>query len=265
VAAFVPTSGKRDDGLSQSMVARLTAHRTLALRAELMKRPDVALVAVTHRLLSLAFYRDGCSYGTGSTPDTALVLSGPDYQTSVDHHAHDLSGTPAVLALAETREAIRAELPADTVALWDYLLGLEPARLSELMAFGLAQTVWAVEPAGMSARRTRSENADQLARAVGLDMADYWTADAGFFHTLGKPRLIGALQEGAGVPPESVAKLKKNELADKAASELEGKRWLPPVLRTPPVPTIAEVMKQTLVPASATPVADGEADADLAA
>lgn len=263
VAASVPASSKREDGLSQSMVARLTAHRTMALRAELVKRPDVALVAVTHRLLSLAFYRDGNSYGGGWTPDSALVLTGVNYQTDVKQHADDLASSPAAVAINAAREAIRAELPGDTLALWDYLMGLDATKLSQLMAFAVSLNVYAVEPAGQSTQQARKEGANQLARALDLDMADYWTADAGFFHTLGKPDLTKALQEGAAVDPATVASLKKGELAEKATVELEGKRWLPAILRTSPAPSIAEVPKETLIRASVTSYHDEEDDAAL--
>ena len=43
--------------LSDSLVADLTAHRTLGLRLALSDQPDVALVAVTHAMLAQTFYR----------------------------------------------------------------------------------------------------------------------------------------------------------------------------------------------------------------
>lgn len=43
------------DNISGSLQEELTAQRTVALRAALMSRPDVALVAITHKLAGLLF------------------------------------------------------------------------------------------------------------------------------------------------------------------------------------------------------------------
>lgn len=231
--ASVPTaSGKRADGLSQATVEQLTAHRTVALRASLLTRPDVALVAMTHRLLTLAFYRTTYGYDSNHSVDTALTLNA-DGRDRLDF-TPELAATAAGAAIVAQREAIRSQLPENTVDLWAFLQGLAAEKLNELFAFGVAMQVYAVQPAGYSATRTRMENANQIARAVELDMADFWSPDAAFLGGLPKEGLIEALKDGAAADPASLGNLKKGELAGRALTELEGKRWLPDILKTPP-------------------------------
>src|SRR6516164_6617644 len=45
-----PAEITNPERISGSLRQELTAHRTVAIRAELMARPDIALVAITHRL-----------------------------------------------------------------------------------------------------------------------------------------------------------------------------------------------------------------------
>ena len=44
------TQESETPSVSQALTEELTAQRTVALRAEMLARPDIALVAITHRL-----------------------------------------------------------------------------------------------------------------------------------------------------------------------------------------------------------------------
>lgn len=222
-------SAKRADGLSASLVENLTAHRTLALRAALMDSPRVAMVAVVHRLAVLTFYKAAF----GGTPDSALVLSGSDYQTDPMRYGDDLATSKAVEAIKARRAAIKASLPAEADDLWDFLLASTDAELMELQAFCASQQLYAVQH-GHFRNDSRRRSADGIARAMGFDMADWWEADAEFFKRIPKDEITRALKEGADVEDEGLAKLKKGELAERAAQALDGKRWVPDVIRTPP-------------------------------
>ena len=67
-------------------------------------------------------------------------------------------------------------LPDDPDELWDWLLEQEQVVVLELLAFCVGQTVHAVPLAHDSRNAPRLVAADQLAKAVNLDMADWWTS-----------------------------------------------------------------------------------------
>jgi ParB family chromosome partitioning protein len=81
-----------------------------------------------------------------------------------------------------------------------------------------------------------ASDANALAEAVGLDMADWWEPTAqGFLNHVSKAQIADALKEaGSELAVDQIGVLKKDALAVKAASQLAGKRWLPLPLRRPP-------------------------------
>ena len=71
--------------------------------------------------------------------------------------------------------------------------------------------------------------ADAIATAVGLDMADWWTATAdSYFAQVPKARIAEAVAEAVSAEASaSLAKLKKGEAVAKAEALVSGTRWLP--------------------------------------
>ena len=132
----------------------------------------------------------------------------------------------------------------DDAALWDYLASLDQAsRLSLLahcLSFGINALHEKVNPygAGISASglTKRMTQSDLVAQAVDLDMAAAgWkpTADT-FPGRVTKARIVQAVAEAKGErTAESIAHLKKSDMAARAAVLLEGSGWLPEPLRTP--------------------------------
>ncbi|WEK39827.1 MAG: hypothetical protein P0Y50_15025 [Candidatus Brevundimonas colombiensis] len=76
--------------------------------------------------------------------------------------------------------------------------------------------------------------AETLATAVGLNMAGTWSATAaGYFSRVSKARMLEAVTEAVGAEEAGrIAGMKKADMADAAERLLEGRGWLPPVLRT---------------------------------
>jgi ParB family chromosome partitioning protein len=108
-----------------------------------------------------------------------------------------------------------------------WLIALQQSELLELLALCAASTVNAV------ASSEGPHDADALAQAVQLDMADWWepTKD-GYLSRVSKAQIIQALKEaGPGLADDGIGECRKDELVAKAASRLEGKRWLPTPLR----------------------------------
>lgn len=237
-------SAKRDDGLSAAQVANLTAHRTLALQAHMMSRPDVAFVALVHRMLLVAFYKDrNRSYWSTATPDSALVLSGRSREHNILKHGdaeNDLHTCPAMLEIERRKDEVRRQLPVQD-GLWTYLNEQPQERLMELLAVATADQLYVVQT--LSSLGYRGTSADDIARASGFEMADFWSPDEAFFAKQKKDQILAAIREvGAEVTP-AMEKMKRSELASVAADAVDGKRWVPPIIRTPEaVPLTAEQM-----------------------
>src|SRR6185437_11126321 len=99
---------------SAALVRRLTSQRTLALQATLLERPDVALIALTHRLLLKAFP----IYGSGGDSAVGIELRNAE----VGPDGEELAGSLAQVALRARYAQIEARLPQAPEQLFEWLL-----------------------------------------------------------------------------------------------------------------------------------------------
>ena len=216
-------------GISEKLARRLSAHRTAALQAEVARHPQVALVAVVHRL-ALRVVVDG--YRSDDSPIN--ISASP--QDGLDTFAPDVAQSPALIGLREVRQAWAARLPSDPDALFAELLALPQQELLSLLAVCVAATVGAVTP------RQDTLPATALAQAVGLDMHPWWTPTAeGYFAHVSKAKAIEAVQVFAPEHVARLSKLKKNDLATEAERLAAGSGWLPALLQRPVTETAVEV------------------------
>ncbi|MDY7578745.1 ParB/RepB/Spo0J family partition protein [Herbaspirillum sp. RTI4] len=205
--------------ISEKLARRLSAHRTAALQAEVARHPQVALVAVVHRL-ALRVVVDG--YRSDDSPIN--ISASP--QDGLDTFAPDVAQSLALIGMREVRQAWAARLPSDPDALFAELLALPQQELLSLLAVCVATTVGAVTP------REDTLPASALAQAVGLDMHSWWTPTAeGYFAHVSKAKAIEAVQVFAPEHAARLAKLKKNDLASEAERLAVGTGWLPVMLR----------------------------------
>jgi len=138
--------------------------------------------------------------------------------------AEGIDDCPAAKATAEQHAVWTARLPDEEAALWgDWLLAQDAAAVAALLAYCVACTV----------KPERSPATDRLASAVALDMKQWWQPTvAGYFGRVPKTLILEAVTEGKGTAAaDNIAKLKKDEMADRAAGLLTGTGWLPPMLR----------------------------------
>ena len=198
-------------GFSAALTGDLTAHRTAALRAVLADRVDVALAAAVHALALPVFY--------DAYDPSPLALQA----ASAALRAEGIDDSPAVKRMAEHHAAWTARLPDEEAALWDWLLAQDATTLTALLAYCVAS---AVKP-------EQGDPADRLAAAVALDMAQWWQPTvAGYFGRVPKPLILEAVTEGKGAAAaDTIAALKKGEMAARAATLLTGTGWLPALLR----------------------------------
>lgn len=215
--------------LSQKLVAELAAYRTSALRNELARHPDVAILALVHELTLDAFFHGSEGSCLEIVPKSA----------SLSGHAPGIEESVAEKQIAERHAAWGKRLPEDAKGLWTFIHGLSDAERSALLAHCVSLTANALHVRGGSAER--KANAAVLAREVGLDMAAYWQPTAAsYFGRVSKERIIGAVREAASdQAAQKIAGMKKQAMAEAAEAALAGKGWLPSVLRQAPGEAVA--------------------------
>lgn len=239
--------------LPDKLVLDLTAHRTAALRAALIERHDVAFVAVVHSLLLLTHYGAGHRSSPASTIDLRSDLSANHPRK----HAEGFEASRAGEALKRVKGQMTLLLPASHGDLWTFLMGREPGQLLELVAYAASQMVDAVKQPFEKETSARQVASDHLAKALDLDMAQWWTPTAqGYFGRVSKPLIVAAVEEATTAQAaENIAGLKKQELAAEAERRLGGKGWLPTILRPREIVQDAEALEALGF--------DGESDEDL--
>lgn len=220
---------KREDAKSNpaalpaSLVADLTAQKSAAMGAELIRQPDVALAAVVHALTLKAMYQ---------YPDAASCL-----QLSMQMpHLHRLVAkpeqSPSLGRIEEERSALAALLPENPSELWDWCLERTREELLRLLAFIAASTVDAVQSKAESADADRLMHGAKLAQALSLDMRAWFVPGAeNYFGRLNRTGILAAIDEAQGAHAPALEKLKKSELAARAEGLVANTGWLPALMR----------------------------------
>lgn len=226
--------------ISEKLVKRLSAHRTAALQAEVARHPQVALVAVVHRL-ALRVIHDA-HYGSPIN-----ITANP--QDRLEQYAPDVAEAPAAAGMRQVSEAWAERLPSDPDALFAELLAMPQQELLSLLAVCVGFTVTAI------ASREDEAPATALAQAVGLDMHAWWTPTAaGYFDHVSKAKALEGVQAFAPGEVNRLGKLKKAQIASEAERLAAGTGWLPAMFRTQEAGAVDV--------AGAEPLAEGQADAE---
>lgn len=216
----------RKAGLPATLVADLTAQKTAALRLALAGEPDVALACVVHTLalqclrrISAGFHETSLNLRVQSL-DVGPLMAKPEACGALD-------------AFEALRQRLAGRLPENPAALLDWCLAQPRKVLLELLALCAALSLNAVQRNHDRPGCERLQHANDVARAVKLDMAAWFTPDAeSFFGRISRAQILSALQDARGCEPAPAwLKLKKAELAATAARQVEGAGWLPEALR----------------------------------
>jgi len=212
--------------LSDRLLIDLTAHRTMGLRDAVQADPAMALAVVVHALALQVFYP---GYGVWTPLQLRLT------ETGLERLAPGVGDGPAGRRVTDRREAWGARLPEKAADLWAVLASLRRSELLDLMALCAGVGLNAVRDPH-DRRPEALAQAGTLATAVGLDMTGTWSATAaGYFSRVSKVRVLEAVTEAVGAEEAGrIAGFKKVDMAEAAERLLEGKGWLPPVLRTVP-------------------------------
>jgi ParB family transcriptional regulator, chromosome partitioning protein len=218
-------SGKGEGfALPASLIESLTAHRSAALNAALLERPDVALAATVHAMALQAFYS---GYRGDERGDSVLQIRAK--VAWLDR----VEGSRASEIIGAAGEDWARQIPADPADLFAWCLGLDGDTLRRLLAYCVAQTVNCVLLKADRPDSSRMEHATLLADAVDLDMKAWFTPTAAsYFGRIGKAQIIDALREVKGAVAPAWSGMKRADLAALAEREIAGTGWLPEPLRT---------------------------------
>lgn len=207
---------EKDRGeFSAGLTEDLTSHRSAALSAALIARPDIGLIVIVHALASQIF--------------SDLHKDEHAAQIEVHEQSFDkVEGSKALATIAASRETWEKQLPEDQEHLWDWLAEQKPATLQALLTFCVAVTLDDVQKKFFNPERLK--HASQIAAALKLDMKEWFTPTAeNYFSRVGKPQLLEAINDVSATPPSNG--MKKAELVKYADQSVNGKGWLPKPLR----------------------------------
>ena len=127
-----------------------------------------------------------------------------------------------------------------------------------LLAVCVASTVDVVTP-----RATPYQPGEELAQAVGLDMAAWWKPTAeGYFKHVSKAVILDAVGEYAPEQINRLAKLKKADIASEAERLADGTGWMPAIFKAAdPQDAAQEESPEQDAPEDAEAMADEPAEA----
>ena len=200
--------------LSAKLREELVAHKTLALRAELLARPELAF-----RLLVFAL--------------AGQMLGGPASCLGVRIEDKDVSRAISrsyskAAALIEARaQTWRDRLPAKPEALWAFCQSADRDTLMEIVAVAIAPGLDLARPTGGDVL------AELVADSFGLDMSNWWSATPeSYFAHVRKDVLIDAIKEAKSkLDRTQLEKASKAELLARTRRVFKGSTWLPELLR----------------------------------
>ena len=127
-----------------------------------------------------------------------------------------------------------------------------------LLAVCVASTVDVLTP-----RATTHQRGEELAQAVGLDMAAWWRPTAeGYVKHVSKAAILDAVGEYAPEQVNRLAKLKKADIASEAERLADGTGWMPAIFKAEgPQDAAQEVGPEQDAPEDADAVVDEPAEA----
>ncbi|HCF4168316.1 ParB/RepB/Spo0J family partition protein [Pseudomonas aeruginosa] len=233
--------------MSDRLAQRLSAHRTAALQIEVARHPQVALAALVHGMVQTVLQES--HYGHDLPLGVSLKV-----QDRLEGMAPDWPESPAAVALRELQQVAGEALPEDSAELFAALLAKSQDELVRLLAVCVAVTVDVVTP-----RTTRQQPGEELAQAVGLDMAAWWKpSNEGYFRHVPKAAILEAVEQFAPSHVTRLAKLKKADIASEAERLADGTGWMPAIFATEGTQeaTQAEPQAQDDAPEDAEALAD---------
>lgn len=205
---------------SKALTRELTAVRADALRSALLSAPRAGLAVAAFALVHVC--RQGAACGV-------------DIRAAANHDGHK--------DIARAQTLLLADAPEDEAALLAWCLERDQDHLIALMALAAAAALDLAHDGQFASDHLKQQLADVLAQALELDMAAAWRPDLAFWSRVSKAELMTAIASAPALTKLSerrrekelaaYAKLKRDELAKRAAKLLKTSAWLPDILITP--------------------------------
>ncbi len=212
--------------ISDKLLERLTAHKTLALQDALSSSPQIAfdlmLTEMVHETFSTYL----------STHFSCFHL----HMDSVSFPSDDesLEKNIAAVKREQALENWAANLQLnDETTLYDAISSMKKDQKMKLLAFCFAGSLDAVQHPKTHVSQNKQDMIDGLADLLQLDMTQYWKPSAKlYFNHIAKDNILNAVKEVKGLEvADALKKLKKGDLAIAAEKRLEDSNWLPEPLR----------------------------------
>lgn len=216
--ASAPAEEETGTGLSEALLGRLAAQRSIALQVEVARNHHVALAVLAATLLpELGIGGDSYHYSsvTARNRDADFTLADPSVKSG-----------KAWAEMAALIGAAESEVPQDGDGALPWLIAQPMEVLVRILALCAAKSIYA------GAGSLRKARVDLVADAVGLDMTNYWTASGDtYFKSVPKALIGEAIAEVDQDKAKTVDKLKKGEAVALAEEALKDAKWLPVALR----------------------------------
>lgn len=213
---------------SEGLTNRLQAQRVIALQAEIIQQPSVALCLLVDQLL-LDVLRDMERWRYTRVFD----LSAHDSHHDLTQADQTMEQCPAWAAVQARIEAVTRDVPkgrdADVLA---WLMQQHSSIVLNLLGVLVSMTIFCRRAHGSGPEDAHLE---RLARVVDLDMAKWWqpTADA-YLNHVSKDRIAAVVTDAVGAEAaQPLLAMKKGEAAAAAERLLAGRRWVPELMRGP--------------------------------
>lgn len=209
---------KEKNGYSEGLIQDLSAHFTQALRERIAQKPDVAFLLLLRTLVGQLFYGSECENCLGIRAQTV----------DLERLSETVKESKAASSF-RVRHADWTERLPDESKLGEWLADLDETDRHALLAHCIAMTM----NTGGTPQSQMHEDAQAIARTVGLDMREWWRPTrANFLDRLTKSEIVAAVTEGVSQQAAwRLEGLKKDRMASEAEKLLENSGWLPMPLR----------------------------------
>jgi len=213
---------------SEALTNRLQAQRVIALQAEIMMRPTLALCLLIEQML-------------GDFDGSRRSSAGDSFDISMRTAHYELAKTdesikdsPAWAAVQAQIEAVTNQIPEDGATVLPWLLEQSHTDLLDLLAVLSSVSIYRIQSHSYG---KEPRHLDRLGAVIGLDMSKWWkpTTQAYLAH-VSKDRIAAVVTDAVDAEQaKPLLAMKKAQAAAAAEQLLVGKNWVPELMRVQPL------------------------------
>lgn len=223
---------------SEALTNRLQAQRVIALQAEIMARPILALCLLIEQMLG--DFDSSRRSSVGDSFDIAMRTA-HYVLAKTDESIKDSSAWAAVQAQIK---AVTMYVPENSEAVLPWLLNQSHTDLIDLLAVLNSVSIYRRQSHSFG---VEPRHLDRLGEMIGLDMSKWWkpTAQSYLAH-VSKDQIAAVVTEAMDAEQaKPLLAMKKAQAAAAAKQLLKGKGWVPELMRVQPL-QIAMAVEQLM-------------------